>query len=106
MVSSWIVIQARRADAIRQSNANDIFNSILLLQFFYVCQIGEIQPGSSKQINITVQIDPKRVLSVGKYFLSVPSFILYEQRMASNAAKLFVGSIESVTLNFTVKEGN
>ncbi|PFX22649.1 titin-like [Stylophora pistillata] len=70
----------------------------------YNIKIGEIQPVSSKQINITVQIDPKRVLSVGKYFLSVPSFILYEQRMANDAAKMFVSSIQSVTINFTVRE--
>ena len=58
------------------------------------------------EINITVQIDPERALSAGQHFLSVPSFTIYEQRMASNATKMFVGSIEAVTINFTVREGN
>lgn len=74
--------------------------------FYCVWQIGQIQLGSSMEINITVQIDPEGALSAGQHFLSVPSFTIYEQRMASNATKMFVGSIEVITVNFTVREGN
>ena len=57
------------------------------------------------EINITVQIDHENTLSVGPHFLTIPTFIMYEQRMANGAAKMFVGSVESVTVNFTVREG-
>ena len=57
------------------------------------------------EINITVQIDHERKLSVGRHFLTIPAFVMYEQRMANGAAKMFVGSVESVTVNFTVREG-
>lgn len=30
---------------------------------------------------------------------------MYEQRVANGAAKMFVGSVEWVTVNFTVREG-
>ena len=57
------------------------------------------------EINITVQIDPDSTLSVGQHFLSIPTFFLYEQRMGNGTAKMFVGSAESVTVSFTVREG-
>lgn len=57
------------------------------------------------EINVTVQIDPESTLSVGRHFLTIPAFTMYEQRMANDATKMFVGSVESVTVNFTVREG-
>ena len=68
-------------------------------------QIEQIQLGASVEINITVQIDHKSTLSVGRHFLTIPTFLMYEQRMANGATKIFVGSVESVTVNFTVREG-
>ena len=57
------------------------------------------------EINITVQIDHESTLSVGRHFLTIPVFVMYEQRVANGAAKMFVGSVEWVTVNFTVIEG-
>ena len=68
-------------------------------------QIEQIQLGASVEINITVQIDYESTLSVGKHFLTIPTFITYEQRMANGATKVYVGSVESVTVNFTAREG-
>ncbi|KAJ7327768.1 hypothetical protein OS493_026647 [Desmophyllum pertusum] len=70
----------------------------------YHIQIGQIQLGSSVEINITVQIDPESTLSVGQHFLTIPTFTMYEQRMADGSTKMLVGSVESVTVNFTVRE--
>lgn len=70
----------------------------------YFHQIGQIQLAASMKINITVQIDPGGELSAGHHFLTIPTYTMYEQRMAGSAAKIFVGSVESVTANFTVKE--
>ncbi|XP_020603965.1 titin-like [Orbicella faveolata] len=67
-------------------------------------EIEQIQLGASVEINITVQIDHKSTLSVGRHFLTIPTFLMYEQRMANGATKIFVGSVESVTVNFTVRE--
>ena len=57
------------------------------------------------EINIKVQIDHERTLSVGRHFLTIPTFVTYEQRMANGATKMFIGSVESITVNFTVTEG-
>ena len=73
--------------------------------YCYFSQTGQIQLGASMEINITVQIDPKSKLSVGRHFLSIPTHNIYEQRMAGGATKMSVGSVESVTVNFTVREG-
>lgn len=59
----------------------------------------------SLEINITVQIDSRSELSTGRHFLAIPTYTMYEQRMADGAAKIFVGSVNPVTVNFTVKEG-
>ena len=56
------------------------------------------------EINITVQIDPGSTLSFGRHFLSIPTYIMYEQRMAGGASNKSVGSVMSVTVNFTVRE--
>ena len=71
----------------------------------YFHQIGQIQLAASMKVNITVQIDPGGELSAEHHFLTIPTYTMYEQRMAGSAAKIFVGSVESVTANFTVKEG-
>ena len=71
--------------------------------FFH--QIGKIDLTSSMEINITVQIDPESKLPVGDHFLSIPTYVIYEKRIAGDATKVFAGSIESVTINFTVREG-
>ena len=68
-------------------------------------QIEQIQLGTSVEINITVQIDHESTLSVGRHFLTIPAFVMYEQRVANGAAKMFVGSVEPVTVSFTVREG-
>ena len=57
------------------------------------------------EINIIVQIDPESKLSTGGHFLSIPTYIMYEKRMPGDANEMFVGLIEAVTVNFTVKEG-
>lgn len=56
------------------------------------------------EINITVQLDRESTLSVGRHFLTIPTFTMYEQRTANGATKMFVGSVEPVTVNFTVTE--
>ncbi|XP_078369723.1 uncharacterized protein LOC144653563 isoform X2 [Oculina patagonica] len=70
----------------------------------YHIEVGQIQLGASMEINITVEIDPDSTLSVGQHFLSIPTFAVYEQRIANGGTKMFVGSAESVTVNFTVRE--
>ena len=57
------------------------------------------------EINITVQIDPDSTLPVGQHFLTIPNFATYEQHVKNGATKMFVGSAEPVTVNFTVREG-
>ena len=68
-------------------------------------QIEQIQLGASVEINITVQIDHERTLSVGRHFLTIPAFVMYEQLVVNGAVRMFVSSVESVTVNFTVREG-
>ena len=80
-----------------------VFGHLNLSTYFH--QIGQIQLVASTKINIRVQIDPGGELSAGHHFLTIPTYTMYEQRMAGSAAKIFVGSMESVTVNFTVKEG-
>lgn len=79
------------------------------LTFFFAVlsdtQIDQIPLGASVEINITVQLDRESTLSVGRHFLTIPTFTMYEQRMANGATKMFVGSVEPVTVNFTVTEG-
>ncbi|CAH3026507.1 unnamed protein product, partial [Porites evermanni] len=70
----------------------------------YRIKVGKIELTFSREINITVQIDPESKLSTGGHFLSIPTYIMYEKRMSGDANEMFVGSIEAVTVNFTVKE--
>ena len=59
---------------------------------------------ASVEVNITVQIDPGSRLSLGRHFLSIPTYTIYEQQNASNVSGVFVGSVKPITVNFTVKE--
>ena len=70
---------------------------------FLFNQIGQIKLAGSREINITVQIDPRRELSAGRHFLTIPTYTMYDQRMADEATKTFVGSVDPVTVNFTVE---
>ncbi|XP_068701761.1 uncharacterized protein [Montipora foliosa] len=67
----------------------------------YRFKIGQIQLAASMEMNFTVQIDAGSKLSVGRHFLSIPTYTVYEQR---NASQVFVSSVKPVTVNFTVRE--
>lgn len=59
---------------------------------------------ASVEVNITVQIDAGSSLSLGRHFLSILTYTIYEQQNASKASGVLVGSVKPITVNFTIKE--
>ena len=100
-----VVIQKKSCNLIKRRYQNVPEFEIYIVCCRPVRQVGQIQLGASMEINITVQIDPDSTLSVGQHFLTIPNFATYEQHVANGATKMFLGSAEPVTVNFTVREG-